>query len=128
MGSNIIKQGIIGGSLRLKDGNKSNKPLIKKPKDDFLKKSKTPSSSSLTSTTHSIATEEKKTKEHHINNRENVKKTKTEIAHEKTKQTKNKAILEAMANNSHKDRVEKFNNYLSNLSEHYDVPKIGMNW
>ncbi|XP_074311681.1 uncharacterized protein LOC141647392 [Silene latifolia] len=26
---------------------------------------------------------------------------------------------------SHRDRVNKFNEYLANLSEHYDIPKVG---
>lgn len=26
---------------------------------------------------------------------------------------------------SHKDRVQNLNNYLSTLSEHYDLPKVG---
>ncbi len=29
---------------------------------------------------------------------------------------------------THKDRVEKFNNDLNKLSEHYDIPKIGPGW
>ncbi|XP_056697849.1 uncharacterized protein [Spinacia oleracea] len=29
------------------------------------------------------------------------------------------------ANESHRDRVQRFNEYLANLSEHYDMPKVG---
>ncbi|KAK4348476.1 hypothetical protein RND71_031231 [Anisodus tanguticus] len=29
------------------------------------------------------------------------------------------------ANKSHRDRIEDLNQYLSNMSEHYDIPKIG---
>lgn len=41
-----------------------------------------------------------------------------------------KAKLEArrlakVATKSHRQRVEEFNQYLANLSEHYDIPKVG---
>ncbi|KAF3331457.1 Protein FAM32A-like protein [Carex littledalei] len=29
------------------------------------------------------------------------------------------------ADKSHRDRISKFNQYLANLSEHYDIPKVG---
>ncbi|KAG9454337.1 hypothetical protein H6P81_007241 [Aristolochia fimbriata] len=29
------------------------------------------------------------------------------------------------ANKSHRDRIQDFNQYLANLSEHYDIPKVG---
>lgn len=33
--------------------------------------------------------------------------------------------LAKMASKSHRDRVQEFNQYLANLSEHYDIPKVG---
>ncbi|KAJ6821716.1 protein FAM32A-like [Iris pallida] len=33
--------------------------------------------------------------------------------------------LAKTANKSHRDRIEDFNQYLANLSEHYDIPKVG---
>ncbi|XP_024535746.1 protein FAM32A [Selaginella moellendorffii] len=33
--------------------------------------------------------------------------------------------LAKMASKSHRQRVEEFNQYLANLSEHYDIPKVG---
>lgn len=33
--------------------------------------------------------------------------------------------LAKMARKSHRDRVQEFNQYLANLSEHYDIPKVG---
>ncbi|CAJ1973799.1 unnamed protein product [Sphenostylis stenocarpa] len=33
--------------------------------------------------------------------------------------------LAEMATKSHRDRVHEFNQYLANLSEHYDIPKVG---
>ncbi|KAK1438105.1 hypothetical protein QVD17_03908 [Tagetes erecta] len=29
------------------------------------------------------------------------------------------------ANKSHRDRLSEFNQYLANMSEHYDIPKVG---
>ncbi|KAL6560053.1 hypothetical protein OROGR_005170 [Orobanche gracilis] len=29
------------------------------------------------------------------------------------------------SNKSHRDRIEDFNQYLANMSEHYDIPKVG---
>ncbi|KAH7688941.1 Protein FAM32A protein [Dioscorea alata] len=33
--------------------------------------------------------------------------------------------LSKTANKSHRDRIQEFNQYLANLSEHYDIPKVG---
>ncbi|KAL1552614.1 7-dehydrocholesterol reductase [Salvia divinorum] len=33
--------------------------------------------------------------------------------------------LAKAAKKSHRDRIEEFNQYLANLSEHYDIPKVG---
>ncbi|XP_054788271.1 uncharacterized protein LOC129294147 [Prosopis cineraria] len=33
--------------------------------------------------------------------------------------------LAKMAGKSHRDRIQEFNLYLANLSEHYDIPKVG---
>lgn len=29
------------------------------------------------------------------------------------------------SNKSHRDRISEFNQYLANMSEHYDIPKVG---
>ncbi|KAG2699915.1 hypothetical protein I3843_07G210100 [Carya illinoinensis] len=34
-------------------------------------------------------------------------------------------MLAKMATKSHRDRIQEFNQYLANLSEHYDIPKVG---
>ncbi len=36
--------------------------------------------------------------------------------------------LAKVASKSHRQRVEEFNQYLANLSEHYDIPKVGPGW
>ncbi|MBA0774633.1 hypothetical protein Gotri_009830 [Gossypium trilobum] len=33
--------------------------------------------------------------------------------------------LAKLANKSHRDRIQDFNQYLANMSEHYDIPKVG---
>lgn len=33
--------------------------------------------------------------------------------------------LAKMAAKSHRDRIQEFNQYLANLSEHYEIPKVG---
>ncbi|PIN23885.1 Conserved alpha-helical protein [Handroanthus impetiginosus] len=33
--------------------------------------------------------------------------------------------LAKTSNKSHRDRIEDFNQYLANMSEHYDIPKVG---
>ncbi|XP_012855972.1 PREDICTED: protein FAM32A-like isoform X1 [Erythranthe guttata] len=33
--------------------------------------------------------------------------------------------LAKTAKKSHRDRIQEFNNYLANLTEHYDIPKVG---
>lgn len=33
--------------------------------------------------------------------------------------------LAKTANKSHRDRILDFNQYLANMSEHYDIPKVG---
>ncbi|XP_008807665.1 protein FAM32A-like [Phoenix dactylifera] len=37
----------------------------------------------------------------------------------------NRHRLAKTANKSHRDRIQDFNQYLANLSEHYDIPKVG---
>ncbi|XVF09307.1 hypothetical protein REPUB_Repub07fG0081500 [Reevesia pubescens] len=33
--------------------------------------------------------------------------------------------LAKQSNKSHRDRIQDFNQYLANMSEHYDIPKVG---
>jgi len=34
-------------------------------------------------------------------------------------------LIQSMASKSHRDKVKDFNEYLSKLSEHHDIPKVG---
>ena len=51
-------------------------------------------------------------------------KTKSEIAFIKRKEEMDKERIRQKAAVSHKERVEKFNNYLDSLSEHYEPAKV----
>lgn len=61
-------------------------------------------------------------------NKANVKKptkTKAELAFEQAQAAKKREELRYSAAKSHKDKVAEFNEKLSKLSEHYDIPKVG---
>ena len=52
------------------------------------------------------------------------KLTKAELAFKQQQEKmKNKRIMER-ASTTHKQRVEKFNEHLDNLTEHFDIPKV----
>ncbi|KAJ3274241.1 hypothetical protein HDV01_003314 [Terramyces sp. JEL0728] len=52
-------------------------------------------------------------------------KTATELKHEKIKKMRLEDKIEKAAEKSHKERVADFNKYLSSLSEHHDIPRVG---
>ena len=51
-------------------------------------------------------------------------KTPSEIAYLKKKRQVELDRIKKKANLNHKEKVEKFNSYLNNLSEHYDIMKV----
>ena len=51
-------------------------------------------------------------------------KTKAEIAFLKKKEERDTKRIREKASVSHKERVEKFNEYLNSLSEHYEPAKV----
>ncbi|XP_068140124.1 protein FAM32A [Drosophila tropicalis] len=52
------------------------------------------------------------------------KLTKAELASKKQQEKmRNKRIMDK-AQTTHKERVEKFNEHLDNLTEHFDIPKV----
>ena len=51
-------------------------------------------------------------------------KTKAEVAFLKKKEERDVKRIKEKAQVSHKDRVEKFNDYLNSLSEHYEPAKV----
>jgi protein FAM32A len=53
-------------------------------------------------------------------------RTKAELAYEAHyKRVREAQMLKEMASKSHKDKVREFNEKLSKLSEHHDIPKVG---
>ena len=51
-------------------------------------------------------------------------KTAAELAAEKARQRIQAEKVKEMAKKTHKERVAEFNEYLSKLSEHHDIPKV----
>ncbi|KAL8957503.1 MAG: hypothetical protein Q9193_005242 [Seirophora villosa] len=52
-------------------------------------------------------------------------KTEAELRHEERRRRRLEERLKREGTKTHKERVEEFNHYLSNLSEHHDMPRIG---
>ncbi|KAL8924039.1 MAG: hypothetical protein Q9172_002868 [Xanthocarpia lactea] len=52
-------------------------------------------------------------------------KTEAELRHEKRRRRRLEERLKREGTKTHKEKVEEFNHYLSNLSEHHDMPRIG---
>ena len=94
-------KGIVGGGLKLKGSSSSS--LKKKKKVKTLLKSSEDEKEVII----------------------RVEKTAAEIAHEQKLKERKKDRISKMAQKSHKEKVQDFNKYLSELSEHHDVPKVG---
>ncbi|KAL9635483.1 MAG: hypothetical protein Q9204_002613 [Flavoplaca sp. TL-2023a] len=54
-----------------------------------------------------------------------VGKTEAELRHEERRRRRLEERLKREGTKTHKEKVEEFNHYLSNLSEHHDMPRIG---
>ncbi|GBP63309.1 Protein FAM32A-like [Eumeta japonica] len=52
------------------------------------------------------------------------KRTKAEIAFQKMQEKMQKQRILQKAEMTHKQRVEKFNQHLDSLTEHFDIPKV----
>ncbi|KAL8704977.1 MAG: hypothetical protein Q9201_001874 [Fulgogasparrea decipioides] len=52
-------------------------------------------------------------------------KTQAELQHEERRRRRLEERLKREGTKTHKERVEEFNHYLSSLSEHHDMPRIG---
>ncbi|KAG6463485.1 protein FAM32A-like [Manduca sexta] len=51
-------------------------------------------------------------------------RTKAEIAFQKMQEKMQKQRIQQKAEMTHKQRVEKFNQHLDSLTEHFDIPKV----
>eukprot|EP00892_Ulva_mutabilis_P000985 jgi/Ulvmu1/10888/UM007_0064.1 len=52
-------------------------------------------------------------------------KTEAQRKHEEYQAKREKAKLDQMASKSHRERVQEYNEKLSQLTEHNDIPKVG---
>ncbi|CAN1825513.1 Protein FAM32A-like [Linum perenne] len=129
-------ENVVGGKLRLKgkplvvrDGAISKKKKKHKLYDSFSPGSLPLASHSLTgrrSTGDASADEEdvmKKGGESGSNYEEHL--TAAERRYLKHLEKLDSHRMAKMASKSHRDRIHEFNHYLANLTEHYDIPKVG---
>ncbi|KAI2463122.1 DUF1754-domain-containing protein [Annulohypoxylon bovei var. microspora] len=112
-----------GGALKLKGG--------KVQKNKKKKKSKANVGHSLAAVDDSTPKEAEKTRQDDGRDEDIVEqKTEAERRHEEANKKKMLKMLEdpkvaSEFRKTHKERVEGLNTYLSKLSEHHDMPKIG---
>ncbi|KAJ3105648.1 hypothetical protein HDU97_007855 [Phlyctochytrium planicorne] len=97
-----------GGGLKLKGLGVQKKKKKKTTKETIEKAIDTPTSTSTSSSTKS-----------------GPKMTPAELRFEEIRRKRQEEKAAKMAQKSHKERVAEFNNYLENLSEHHDIPKVG---
>jgi protein FAM32A len=121
-----------GGSLKLKgvmDGGIRKKRKKKKPPTpDPASELKSCDASAKDVSTHGL--EERREEEEEEEEEEELEdpyagKTEAERRFEERKRKRLDERLKKEGIKSHKERVEEFNKYLSNLSEHHDMPRIG---
>ena len=53
------------------------------------------------------------------------KRTAAERKHDELQDKREKETVAKMASKSHKERIKDMNDYLSKLSEHHDIPRVG---
>ncbi|KAJ4317771.1 hypothetical protein N0V94_004769 [Neodidymelliopsis sp. IMI 364377] len=120
-----------GGGLKLKGGGVDKKKKKKRPKPsetgepsnttmDIEKR--TPQSEDLNSASRSLSPD---TAEQTIKEGGGRKKTEAEKRHEEYRRKRLEEKLKREGVKTHKEKVEELNKYLSGLSEHHDMPKIG---
>ncbi|KAK9464790.1 hypothetical protein V1512DRAFT_267455 [Lipomyces arxii] len=88
---------VSGGSLKIKGGKVHKKKKLRNQSEDENKKN-----------------------EHQLQNM-----TEAERRFEEIQKKRMEKVLEKKALKSHKEEVDEYNKYLSTLSEHNDMPKIG---
>uniref|UniRef100_A0A804NVM5 CGI-like protein n=1 Tax=Zea mays TaxID=4577 RepID=A0A804NVM5_MAIZE len=106
-------QNVVGGRLQLKG-----KALD--VKDGGVKKKKKKYQREESSQTESNKNEDEKNPHSDYDHL-----TQAERRYMEQKQKIDMKKMAKVANKSYKDRMQDFNQYLANLSEHYDIPKVG---
>lgn len=116
-----------GGALKLKGGgiDKKKKKKKSKPADSAAEPSKQvkPRSKSPSRTPHRSVSPD--TAEREMREDGGRKKTEAEKRHEEMRRKRLEDRLKKEGVKTHKEKVEELNKYLSGLSEHHDMPKIG---
>ncbi|KAI4233905.1 MAG: hypothetical protein L6R40_006937 [Gallowayella cf. fulva] len=136
---------VTGGGLRLKGVNPSSKiskHKKKRPKHAETEKPQSPSRNPDIEGPKAKAQElnddtpdktvSRKTESEDLDGREESEcpvqprgKTEAELRHEERRRRRLEERLKREGTKTHKEKVEEFNHYLSNLSEHHDMPRIG---
>lgn len=106
--------GFTGGSLKIKGG-------------DIVKKKKKHSSGMVVTDGASHAKDElrKMLHGHEVTTTNEDRRTEAEKRHEEKTRKLEEERLKKMAGKSHRERIKDFNDHLTNLSEHHDIPKVG---
>ncbi|SCN73876.1 uncharacterized protein FFB20_04459 [Fusarium fujikuroi] len=116
-----------GGALRLK-GAKIHKKKKKRDKTDLQKNLDTGNKDEEKRKKNSEDGEEQEP--HDDEDKPEVQKTEAQKRHEEIKKKRLLKLAESSSSRpellkTHKERVEELNTYLSRLSEHHDMPRIG---
>jgi len=112
------------GALKLKgvaadSGIKKKKKKSKKSKNKDLEEA-----ASISIESPSTSLDNRDTPDEKFFKRPDLQKTKAELAFLKKKEERDVKRIRDKASVSHKERVEKFNEYLNGLSEHYEPAKV----
>ncbi|CAG8030664.1 unnamed protein product [Penicillium salamii] len=117
-----------GGKLKLK-GSKVSGGRIEKKKKKSSKKKEEKAGSPEENTKNSETGLEKSDKDEAVRSEDREQdtpgKTETEKKYEEIRRKRLHERLQRDGVKTHKERVEDLNKYLSRLSEHHDMPKIG---
>jgi len=118
-----------GGALKLKGAHIDKKKKKKKPKPADGTDPQTASSSSArrskSPATPSGRSLSPDTAEREIKQAGGRQKTEAERRHEEVRRKRREERMKREGVKTHKEKVEELNKYLSGLSEHHDMPKIG---
>jgi len=117
-------ENVAKGALKLKgvaadSGIKKKKKKSKKSKNKDLEEA-----ASISIESPSTSIDNRDTPDEKFFKRPDLQKTKAELAFLKKKEERDVKRIRDKASVSHKERVEKFNEYLNGLSEHYEPAKV----
>mmetsp|Transcript_30959 Transcript_30959/g.50080 ORF Transcript_30959/g.50080 Transcript_30959/m.50080 type:complete len:127 (-) Transcript_30959:559-939(-) len=123
-------ENVVRGALKLKGG----KPLPVNPTIDKKKKKKAKKAADDSEESKIqqsiVAVEDQATEAELAKDADDSKPlehilTPAERRHLETQKERERDKASKAAQKSHRQRIEEFNRYLGNLSEHYDIPKVG---